>query len=41
MNANSKGGKIKVMNVKLNNGNMNMNINNNNYLKTSVYSKNK
>ena len=30
-------GKIKVMNVKLNNDNINININNN-YLKTSIYS---
>ena len=30
-------GKIKVMNVKLNNDNINININNN-YLKTRIYS---
>ena len=36
-NSNTKEGKIKVMNVKLNNDKMNMNINNNNYLKTNVY----
>ena len=34
-NSNTKEGKIKVMNVKLDNDNMN--INNNNYLKTNVY----
>ena len=36
-NINGKGGKIKVMNVKLNDANINMNINNN-YLKTNLYS---
>ena len=36
-NANGKGGKIKVMNAKLNNDNFNTN---NNYLKTSVYTNN-